>query len=206
MNIYQTYCLPRLTNCVCAAAPVARQRAKIVPQAEGRVLEVGMGTALNLPFYDRNRVTRVWGLEPSTGMRQAAAKNLRESGMDVQWLDLPAEEIPLEDGSVDTVLLTFTLCSIDDWRGALEEMRRVLTPGGKLLFCEHGAAPDPSILRWQHRLTPYWKHLAGGCRLDRPIPELIASAGFDIQTLESGYMDRVPRIVGYTYRGSAGRR
>lgn len=203
MSIYEEHCLPHLTNCVCGLGPVARQREMIVPLAEGRVLEVGMGTALNLPFYDRGKVSCVWGLEPSPGMRKAARRNVQRSGMQVQWLDLPAAQIPLDDAAADTVLLTFTLCSILDWRGALAEMRRVLKPEGRLLFCEHGAAPDDAVLKWQKRVTPWWQHVAGGCHLDRPIPRLIASAGFRIVALDSGYMPGVPRIAGYTYRGIA---
>ncbi|QWV93953.1 class I SAM-dependent methyltransferase [Geomonas oryzisoli] len=203
MNLYHELCLPHLTNCVCGLKALARQRELIVPLARGRVLEVGMGTALNLPFYDRDKVSCIWGLEPSPGMRKAAEKNVRRSGMQVQWLDLPAATIPLEDGCVDTVLLTFTLCSIADWQGALEEMRRVLAPQGRLLFCEHGSAPDEGVLRWQERITPWWKHLAGGCHLDRPIPRLIGSSGFRVTELAAGYAAGVPKVAGYTYRGCA---
>ena len=203
MSIYEEYCLPHLTNCVCGLKPLTRQREMIVPLAQGRVLEVGMGTALNLPFYDREKVSCIWGLEPSLGMRRAAQGNVQASGMNVQWLDLPAAEIPLRDAFVDTVLLTFTLCSIPDWQAALAEMRRVLQPQGRLLFCEHGAAPDDPVLKWQQRITPWWRHVAGGCHLDRPIPRLVESAGFRILTLDSEYMTGVPRIAGYTYRGIA---
>lgn len=206
MKLYEEYCLPHITNCVCGIKPLAAQRELVVPLAEGRVLEVGMGTALNLPFYDREKVSRVWGLEPSLGMRRAAGKNVRRSGIEVQWLDLPANEIPLDDGSVDTVLLTFTLCSIEDWQAALEEMRRVLKPGGQLLFCEHGAAPDKGVLAWQRRITPWWKKIAGGCHLDRPIPGYIEAGGFRIDSLASDYINGVPRIAGYTYRGKAAKR
>ncbi|MBU5614195.1 class I SAM-dependent methyltransferase [Geomonas azotofigens] len=203
MNIYTEFCLPHLTNCVCGLEPLNRQRELIVPLARGRVLEVGMGTALNLPFYDRERVTCLWGLEPSPGMRRAARTNVRQSGMPVRWLDLPAGAIPLEDESVDTVLSTFTLCSIADLRGALAEMRRVLAPGGRLLFCEHGAAPDARVLHWQRRITPWWRRVAGGCRLDRPIPQLIEGSGFRVVALDARYMEGVPRLAGYTYRGWA---
>lgn len=206
MDIYNEHCLPHLTNCVCGMKALERQRALIVPQAQGCVLEVGMGTALNLPFYDKEKVTRLWGLEPSPGMRRAARGNVRRSGLEVEWLDLPAARIPLDNATVDTVLLTFTLCSIADWRGALAEMRRVLKAQGRLLFCEHGAAPDPSVLKWQHRITPWWKHAAGGCHLDRQIPSLLEEGGFRITEMESGYMGGVPRIAGYTYRGSAAKR
>ena len=126
--------------------------------AEGRVLEVGMGSCLNLPFYNTGRVEFVWGLEPSFTMRKKGRKNTDKSSIEVKWLDMPGEEIPLEDNSVDTVLLMYTLCSIPDWNQALRQMSRVLRPGGKLLFNEHGAAPDASILKWQNRITP-WKEI-----------------------------------------------
>ncbi|WP_224961530.1 class I SAM-dependent methyltransferase [Geomonas subterranea] len=203
MNVYNELFLPHLTNCACGFKALARQRELIVPLATGRVLEVGMGTALNLPFYDREKVSSLWGLEPSPGMRKAAEKNVRLSGIEVRWLDLSASAIPLEDATVDTVLLTFTLCSIADWRGALAEMRRVLAPRGRLLFCEHGAAPDDGVLRWQRRVTPWWKRVAGGCHLDRPIPRLIETSGFRIDRLDCGYMEGVPRLAGYVYRGCA---
>ena len=205
LRIYQERCLPHLTNLVCGSGALARQRELVVPAAEGRVLEVGMGTALNLPYYDRSRVTHLWGLEPSQGMRRVARKNVEGSGMEVEWLDLPAAEIPLESGAVDTVVLTFTLCSIPDWEAALHEMRRVLRPGGKLVFCEHGAAPDQSVLKWQKRITPWWKGIAGGCHLDRPIPRYLEDGGFEIVKLETGYLKGVPRIAGFIYRGTARR-
>lgn len=180
-------------------------RQKIVPLAEGKVLEVGMGGGLNLPFYDPGKVDRLWGLEPSEGMRKLARKNLRRTPIEVEWISLPAGEIPLEDESIDTVLLTFTLCTIPDRREALRQMRRVLKPKGRLLFCEHGAAPDESVRRWQERLTPFWKHIAGGCHLDRPIPEFIEEAGFRIDRMETGYLSGVPRIAGFVYLGTARR-
>lgn len=203
MGMYEEYCLPHVTNCVCGLKPLMEKRRLVVPLAQGRVLEVGMGTALNLPYYDRQKVTHLWGLEPSQGMRRAARKNLQESEIKVQWLDLPAAQIPLEDAAADTVLFTFTLCSIADWRGALAEMSRVLKPEGRLIFCEHGAAPDDSVLRWQTLITPSWKHLAGGCHLDRPIPRLLVEGSFEILSMDSEYMGGVPKIAGFTYWGTA---
>ena len=130
MGIYEKHVLPHVINCACGIKPVLRQRQKVVPQARGRVLEVGMGSGLNLPFYDASKVEFVWGLEPSEGMRKKAQKNLANSKVEVRWLDLPGEEIPLDDNSVDTVLLTYTLCTIPDWHAALQQMRRVLKPCG----------------------------------------------------------------------------
>ena len=134
MSFYEKHCLPHILNLACGMKPIRRKRQEIVPLASGRVLEVGMGSGLNLPYYDKNAVEMVWGLEPSEGMRNKAQANLRESSVKVEMIDLPGEEIPLEDNSVDTVLLTFTLCTIPDWRQALDQMRRVLKPEGRLLF------------------------------------------------------------------------
>jgi ubiquinone/menaquinone biosynthesis C-methylase UbiE len=162
-----------------------------------------MGGALNLPFYDPGKVEFVWGLEPSEGMRNLARKSLQRSPIEVKWIALPAGEIPLDDESADTVLLTYTLCTIPDWQTALQQLRRVLKPGGKLIFCEHGAAPDETIRRWQARLNPAWKKIAGGCHLDRPIPEYIEAGGFGITEMDSAYLPGVPRIAGFNYWGSA---
>lgn len=202
MGVYDTYVLPHLIGLACGSGDVAKQRAKVVPRATGRVLEVGMGPGLNLPFYDRAEVELVWGLEPSEGMRRKAAAALDATDLDVRWLDLPGEEIPLEDRSVDTVVLTYTLCTIPDWQRALEQMRRVLKPGGQLLFSEHGEAPDESVRRWQHRIDPVWTRLAGGCHITRPIPGMIESAGFEFVDVESQYLPGA-RIASYHSWGAA---
>ncbi|WP_346837867.1 class I SAM-dependent methyltransferase [Microbulbifer sp. SAOS-129_SWC] len=202
MSFYENHCLPHLINCACGLKPFRQQRQQVVPQAHGRVLEIGFGSGLNLPYYDRGRVEFVWGLEPSAGMRRRAQDNLARSPIEVRWLDLPSEEIPLEDDSVDTVLLTYTLCTIPDWQRALAEMRRVLKPGGELIFSEHGLAPDPGVERWQRRLNPYWSRLFGGCNLDRPIDRYIAQSGFDIGTLDTGYILAM-KFAGFNYWGSA---
>lgn len=203
MSIYEEYVLPHLIHLACGNTVADRQRQKIVPHAEGRVLEVGMGSGLNLRHYDPDRVELVWGLEPSAGMRRKARRNLAGAPVDVRWLDLPGEEIPLESGSVDTVVLTYTLCSIAEWLSALEQMRRVLKPGGRLLFCEHGAAPEERVRRRQDRLNPVWKRIAGGCNLNREIPGLLESGGFAIQGLETMYLPKTPKFAGYNYWGGA---
>lgn len=203
MNVYEKYCLPHCINCLCGLEAITRQRQKVVPLATGRVLEVGIGAALNLPYYNSDQVEFVWGLEPSAEMRKTAQKNLRNVPIEVHWLSSSASEIPLDAGVVDTVLLTFTLCTLPDWQGALREMRRVLKADGQLIFCEHGAAPDESIRNWQTRITPFWKRVAGGCHLDRPIPGYLEQGGFQITTMESEYMTGVPRIAGFNYRGTA---
>lgn len=203
MGFYERTVLPFLIDKACSAPPVLKQREKVVPQARGRVLEVGMGSGINLSFYDPAKVERVFGLEPSEGMRRKAAKNLAASPVEVTWLDLPGEAIPLEDASVDTVLLTFTLCTIPDFRAALAQMRRVLRPGGTLLFCEHGEAPDEGVRRWQARINPIWKRIAGGCNLNRPIPACLENAGFKIGQLDTMYLPNTPKIAAFNYWGHA---
>lgn len=203
MGMYEEHCLPFLIDKACGSPAIQHMRQKIVPLAEGVVLEVGMGSGLNLPFYDADKVELIWGLEPSLGMRKRAQKNIDRSPIQVNWLDLKAEQIPLDDNSVDTILLTYTLCSIPDWKLALQQMRRVLKPDGKLLFSEHGAAPDAGVLKWQNRITPVWKRFGGGCHLNRPISQYIDEAGFKIISLEADYIANVPKIAGFNYSGIA---
>jgi len=203
MSCYEQYVLPHLLHLACGNKVVDRQRAAVVPQARGRVLEVGMGSGLNLPHYDPDRVELVWGLEPSEGMRRKARHHVAGAPFEVRWLNLPGEEIPLEDNSADSVVLTYTLCTIPDWHRALEQMRRVLKPGGQLLFCEHGMAPDEGVRRWQHRIDPLWCRVAGGCHLNRDIPKLIEHAGFAILRMETGYLPKVPRFAGFNFWGAA---
>ncbi len=203
MGFYENRILPIMIDKACAGPPVLKQREKVVPNAQGRVLEVGMGSGINLPFYDPSRIEFVWGLEPSEGMRRRAQKRLEAAPFEVKLLDLPGEAIPLDDDSVDTVLLTYTLCTIADFRQALAQMRRVLKPGGKLLFCEHGEAPDESVQKWQRRINPLWKRIAGGCNLNRPIPRCLEEAGFKVENLETLYLPNTPRIAAFNYWGQA---
>ena len=205
MGFYDDYILPSLIDMGCGTEPISKQRQKVVPQAEGRVLEIGMGSGLNIPFYDTRRVERVWGLEPSLGMRRKAQSRLDKAPFEIEWLSLPSEEIPLEDDSADTVLLTYTLCTIPDMRTALAQMRRVLKPNGKLLFSEHGAAPDPNIRKWQDRINPFWKKIAGGCNVNRDIPTALEDAGFKIQQLDTMYLPSTPKIAAFQYWGLATR-
>ena len=202
MAFYEDRVLPHLINIACSTKPTRKQREKIVHLAEGDVLEIGFGSGLNLPYYDSGRVRKIFGLEPSEGMRRKAQPNVDAEGLDVEFIDLPGEEIPLESRSIDTVLVTFTLCSIDDAVTALEGMRRVLKPGGKLLFAEHGAAPDANVRRWQDRLNPTWKRFSGGCNMNRDIPGLIESGGFRITSDERMYIPGL-KILSYNYWGAA---
>jgi ubiquinone/menaquinone biosynthesis C-methylase UbiE len=202
MGFYAERVLPHVINLACSTKPTRKQREKIVPLASGDVLEIGFGSGLNLPFYDRGQVRRIWGLEPSAGMRRKAAPRAASSGLDVEFIDLPGEEIPLDPDSVDTVLVTYSLCTIPDAVAALEGMRRVLKPGGRLLYCEHGRAPDARVHRWQDRLNPGWSAVAGGCNLNRDIPGLIEAAGFRIKSDERMYIPGI-RVLSYNYWGSA---
>jgi ubiquinone/menaquinone biosynthesis C-methylase UbiE len=182
-----------------------RQREKVVPRARGRVLEVGIGSGLNLAFYDPDKVTRVWGLEPAPEMTRMARRAADLLPLEVEFIGLPGDEIPLEANSVDTVVMTYTLCTIPDTAPVLHQIGRVLRPGGELLFCEHGAAPDASVRRWQEHLNPVWKRLGGGCNLNRPIPSLIEEGGFRIKDLETMYIPGW-RPASFNYWGSAVRR
>lgn len=202
MSFYENRVLPHLINLACSAKPNQKQREKVVPLAQGDVLEIGFGSGLNLPFYDPQKVRKIWGLEPSAGMRRKAQTVVARSELDVEFIDLPGERIPLEANSVDTVLVTYSLCTIADVGDALDGMRTVLKPGGKLLFCEHGIAPDEGVRRWQHRLNPAWGRIAGGCSLNRDIPELITGAGFELRTDERMYIPGI-KMLCYNYWGSA---
>lgn len=203
MSFYEDRILPHIIDRACSMGQVMKLRSHVVPNAKGTVLEVGMGSAINLQFYNPDQVDLVYGLEPSEGMRRKAQPNLSRSPVKVEWLDLPGEKIPLADNTVDTVLLTFTLCTIPDWHTALLQMKRVLKPGGELLFLEHGESDERNVRTWQHRITPGWKKLAGGCHLNRHIADLIREAGFDIVELENLYVPKTPKIAGYLYKGRA---
>ena len=171
---------------MCGQNPAMKQRAKVVPLAEGKVLEIGIGSGLNIPFYDLERVSHLWGIDPSRDMWGLAEKNAKDHHIDAEFLESGAESIPLDNNSADTVVMTYTLCTIPDPHSALQEVRRVLKPGGKLIFCEHGEAPDENIRRWQARMNPVWNLLGGGCNLNRPIPWLLQESGFastDMQTM-----------------------
>ena len=203
MGFYDRHILPKVLNWSCGTKPVRRQRQKVVPLAEGRVLEIGIGSGLNLPYYDPTKVERVIGLDPAEAMLTYARRKSEHLPFTVECLALEGERIPLERQSIDTVLVTYTLCTIPDAIAALEGMRQVLKPGGRLIFCEHGKAPDAAVRRWQHRLNPLWNRIGGGCNLDRDIPALIEGAGFRIDSLDTMYLPHTPRFAGFNYWGSA---
>ena len=203
MGFYDKYILPRFINCACGSAPIEKQRAKVVPAAVGTVLEIGIGTGLNLPFYDASKVSKIIGLDPSQESWKLAQQRVEETGLDVEFVGLPDGDIPLEDGSVDTIVVTYSLCTIPDPVAALKGMRRVLHPQGQLLFCEHGKSPDAGVLKWQDRLDGMWSKIAGGCHLNRDIPSILDEGGFHVQTLESMYLPNTPRFASYNYWGTA---
>ena len=203
IGFYDRYILPRIIRCGCGSKPIRYQRKKVVPKASGIILEVGMGSGANLPYYDPEKVELIYGLEPSEGMRVLAKPAVEKSGLPVEFIDLPGEAIPLPDQSVDTILLTFTLCTIPDRLAALAHMNRVLKPDGKLIFCEHGLAPDEEVARWQQRINPLWSLMAGGCHVNQPIPHLIQTGGFSIDQMDEMYLPGTPKTLGYNYWGTA---
>ena len=202
MGLYSRYVLPRVVHFSCGLKPNMRQREKVVPRAHGRVLEVGIGSGLNLPYYDASKVSKVWGLDPAPEMTRMAERAAAALPFEVEFIGLPGDKIPLEDDSIDTVVVTYTLCTIPDTTPALRQISRVLRPSGELIFCEHGAAPDESVRRWQNRLNPIWKRLGGGCNLNRPILTIIETGGFRITSLETMYIPGW-RPANFNYWGTA---
>lgn len=203
MGLYEKHVLPRIINCACGTKPIGKQREKVVPRAEGTVLEIGVGTGLNLPYYDAGRVERLIGLDPSEKSWELAGERAAHLDFDVEFIGLPGEQIPLEENSVDTVLVTYSLCTIPDPVSALHGMARVLRSGGQLIFCEHGEAPDIGVRKWQERVNPVWRSLLGGCNLNRDIPSLLQAGGFDVMDMETAYLPGTPRFAGFNYWGSA---
>jgi ubiquinone/menaquinone biosynthesis C-methylase UbiE len=201
MGFYNDIILPRLCNLAMRNKQLVPYRARVISSAEGRVLEIGVGSGVNLPFY-RPPVREVLALEPTPRLLKMARNSSHATTMPVTFLEASAEAIPLDKHSVDSIVTTWTLCSIPKAGTALTEMRRVLRPGGKLLFAEHGLSPDDEVRRWQDRLTPPWRYISGGCHLNRPIRSMIEGAGFRIDHIETGYMAG-PKPMTFMYEGSA---
>ena len=201
MSFYSERVLPHLLNLAMRHKDLAAYRSRVVQAAQGRVLEIGVGSGLNLPFYGAG-ITEVIGLDPSPSLLRMAERRVTRDRFPVKMVLGSAEVIPLEDAGFDTVLTTWTLCSIPEAAAALTEIRRVLKPSGALLFVEHGRAPDPRVARWQDRLTPRWKPFAGGCHLNRPIDGLIRQSGFKLDELRMGYMPG-PKPFTFMYEGRA---
>jgi ubiquinone/menaquinone biosynthesis C-methylase UbiE len=202
MGLYSKYVLPRFIDLAMRNKDSKRLRSEWVPRARGNVLEVGIGSGLNLCFYSPG-VEHVYGVDPSAELRRMACKRTLGRPVRVEFLSQSAEdELPLPEQTIDTVLMTWTLCSIPDPLKALYQMRRVLKPDGRLIFIEHGRAPDPGVAAWQDRLEPMWKRIAGGCHLNRKVDELLIQAGFQIDELRNKYLPG-PRPMTYTYQGLA---
>ena len=202
-SLYERFILPRLLKCACSAPPIMKQRAKVVPNAAGRVLELGIGMGLNLSFYDADKVTSVTAVDPAPELRTIALAAPRDPRLAVTVEDGTAEALPFEDADFDCVVCTFTLCSVHTPARALAEARRVLKPGGRFLYCEHGLAPDPDVAKWQRRIEPVWKAIAGGCHLTRPVTTAIEAAGFKVARRDSLYIPNAPRIAGWVEWGEA---
>lgn len=202
MGYYSKHVLPHLIDVAMRNKETARLREKWVPRARGEVLEIGIGSGLNLPFYSQE-VKTVCGVDPSIELQRIARKRAAGAAMKVDFLAQSAEEsLPLSSASIDTVVVTWVLCSIPNPREALLQMKRVLKPGGQLIFIEHGRAPNPGVACWQDRVTPLWKHIAGGCHLNRKIDDIIMVAGFRLTQLETCYLPG-PRMMTYNYQGIA---
>jgi ubiquinone/menaquinone biosynthesis C-methylase UbiE len=203
MGFYARHIGPRFVSCLCAMEAIANERQKVVPQASGVVLEIGIGPGLNLPLYEPSRVMRVIGVDPGTDFLKLGRERQGRAPVPLGIIQAPAEALPLADNSVDTAVITYTLCSVEDPAQALREVRRVLRPGGRVLFLEHGLSRDAGVATWQHRLNPIWRRLAVGCNLTRPVQKLLDEAGFAIRTIEHYYLDGAPKPMGFLCQGVA---
>jgi ubiquinone/menaquinone biosynthesis C-methylase UbiE len=202
MGLYGKYVVPRMIDWAMSNAMTARVREQVIPRAQGVTLEIGIGSGLNLPFYSQ-RVTELYGVDPSPELNALARKRAQEASRPVElFLQSAEERLPLADRSVDTVVCSWSLCSIPDPVRALREARRVLRPSGDFLFVEHGRAPAGAVRTWQDRLNPIWKRFTGGCNMNRPTDELVRAAGFEIAELEREFLPG-PKVLTYTYRGRA---
>lgn len=204
-GLWERYVVPPLISCACSSKPIMKQREKLVPKAEGIVLEVGCGSGTNFDLYDSGRVDVLHAIEPAEGMVTRAEKKWAETERSIHC-DIHtcgAESVPLDDHSVDTAVVTFVLCTIPDWQAALTELRRVLKPSGKVLFSEHGLAPDAGVAKWQRRIEPIWKRMAGGCHLTRDTKGMLESEGFEIEVYETMYLPNTPKVAGFAAWGSA---
>ena len=202
-DLYEKMVLPQLCDKCCGTKPINYQRKKVVPLAKGVVLEVGIGSGLNIPFYNKNNIEKIIGLDPSEELNVLAKRVADDNGIQIDFLINGAEDIDLPDSSVDTILITYTLCTIPNLNKSMSEMKRVLKPGGKFIFCEHGIAPDINIIKWQRRINPIWGIFFGGCNINRNIPQIISESGFNISNLNQMYLPSTPKIVGYNYWGEA---
>ena len=202
-KLYEKHVLPKILDACCSTKPVNYQRNKIVPDAKGKILEIGIGSGINIPFYNKANVEKIYGLDPSEELNNIAQKKAINNNVEIDFLLNGAEEIPLPSNSMDTILITYTLCTIQDLESSLKEIKRVMKDDGVMLFCEHGIAPDENVMKWQNRVNPLWGKLFGGCNINRNIPEIIQSSGFKLNSLDQMYLPSTPKIVGYNYWGKA---
>ncbi len=202
MGLYNKYILPKAIDWACSQKPTMKQRVKIIPFAKGNILEIGIGSGLNLPFYDKENVKHLMAIDPSKEVWNKNIVDLKNLPFEFEFVKAFAEDIPADTHSFDTVVITYSLCTIPDTNKALEEIRRVLKPTGKLLFCEHGKAPEKVVQKWQNIANPLWKRIGGGCHLNRDIPLLIKDNGFKINTIKSMYIPGW-KIASFNYWGTA---
>ena len=201
-QFYERKVLPTICNCCCSLGPIQKQREKIVPLAKGIVLEIGIGSGLNIPFYNKNNISKIIGLDPSEELNAMALELAKENSLDIDFIISGAESMNLESNSIDTVLVTYTLCTIPEVLSSIHEIKRVLKSEGKLLFCEHGMSPNKNTRMLQNFLNPVWGLIFGGCNLNRNIPELI-STEFNIINIEKMYLPKTPKFIGYNLWGTA---
>ena len=201
MSLYNKYILPKFLNCACGSKPINYQRQKVVPLAKGKVLDIGIGSGLNIPFYNSDKIDKVIGIDPSHELIELAKELANDSKASIDLVIGSAELIPYPDNFFDTVLVTYTMCTIPNVAIANKEMWRVLKDDGRLIFCEHGLAPDKKISKWQNRIDPFWGKIAGGCHLNRDIQKLITDAGFSFESLDKMYLPSTPKFAGYNYWG-----
>tara|TARA_E500000178_G_scaffold336711_1_gene375059 strand:- start:45327 stop:45959 length:633 start_codon:yes stop_codon:yes gene_type:complete len=202
-KFYDVHLLPYVLICACTNKSAKKQREIVVPKAEGTVLEIGFGSGLNIAFYDPIKIKKLWALDPTEKLLNLAKSKIANSRFPIQTLNCFAEKIPLPDNSIDTALMTYTMCSITEPLKANKEIKRVLRPNGKLIFCEHGISTNEKDARWQKKLNPYWEKIAGGCQLTRNIPKIIESSDFKIIELEHRHLKGTPKFAGYNYWGEA---
>lgn len=200
---YDEHVMPGLVTRTCGQPAIARRRSAIVPMASGRVFEIGCGGGLNQSFYNRAHVSELAGVDPNPRLLAVAQERARSLGWTVDFRLAPGEDIPFPSGSFDTVVCTYTLCSVADPARVVAEMKRILTPEGRLLFLEHGRAPDGGVYRWQKRIDPLWRPLGGGCQLSRPVGGSLRAGGFSVEPLGQGYLESTPRAFGWTEWGIA---
>lgn len=206
MSFYRDNIYPFLVDVLGDPPPIRNIRGQIIPRAYGQVLELGSGSGANFRHYDPAKVNRLYALEPNPGMIRLAERQRRKTKLEIEFLDLPGERIPLENGSVDTVVSTFTLCTIPGIEDAIQGIARVMKPDGKLIFFELGLSPDIAVQRWQKKIEPIFQSLFQGLRLTRDIPALLVQGGFHIDQMKKGYLAQFPKSASYCWWGIALRR